>query len=65
MKKVSRRCRSISLHWEIERIFQVLTGRVKELAERYQVTVSQMTERVVGLEEKVNGHLEQMEFAWK
>ena len=51
-----------AIHGEIDRISQALTGRVKELAERYQVSMPEMTERVAGLEEKVNGHLERMGF---
>ena len=52
----------IAIHGEIDRISQALTGRVKDLAERYQVALPEMTERVAGLEEKVNGHLTRMGF---
>ncbi|MCI5141399.1 MAG: type I restriction endonuclease subunit M, partial [Candidatus Electrothrix sp. ATG1] len=52
-----------AVHGEIDRISQGLTGRVKELAERYQVPVSALSERVFGLEERVNGHLARMGFA--
>jgi type I restriction enzyme M protein len=50
---------------EMDRISQSLTQRVKELAERYETPLPQMTERVDELEEKVNRHLEEMGFAWK
>ncbi len=53
-----------AIHGEIDRISQALTGRVKELAERYEMPLPEMTERVVGLEGKVNAHLERMGFAW-
>ena len=50
---------------EMERVSQSLTGRVKELSERYETPLPQMSERVNELEEKVNRHLERMGFAWK
>jgi type I restriction enzyme M protein len=37
--------------------------RVKELAERYETPMPQLTERVAELEAKVNRHLERMGFA--
>jgi len=50
------------IHSEMDRISQSLTQRVKELAERYETPMPQMTDRVAGLEEKVNRHLERMGF---
>ncbi len=50
---------------EVDRVSQSLTQRVKELSERYETPLPQMTERVNELEEKVNRHLERMGFAWK
>ena len=50
---------------EMDRISQSLTQRVKELAERYETPLPQVSERVNELEEKVNRHLERMGFAWK
>ncbi len=52
-------------HGEMERISQALTQRVKELAERYETPMPQMTECVEELEAKVNRHLERMGFEWK
>jgi len=49
----------------MDRITQSLTQRVKELSERYEAPMSQMTDCVNELEEKVNRHLERMGFAWK
>ncbi len=54
-----------AIQGEIDRISQALTGRVKELAERYQMPLPEMTERVAELEEKVDAHLERMGFVWK
>jgi len=53
-----------AIHGEMDRISQALTQRVKELADRYETPLPQMTNRVAGLEEKVNAHLEHMGFAW-
>ncbi|MCC4766358.1 type I restriction-modification system subunit M [Methanosarcina sp. DH1] len=51
-----------AIHGEMDRISQSLTQRVKELAERYETPMPQMTGRVAELEEKVNRHLERMGF---
>lgn len=52
------------IHGEMDRVSQRLTQRVKELAERYEAPLPQMTERVAELEVKVNKHLERMGFSW-
>jgi type I restriction enzyme M protein len=49
----------------MDRISQVLAGRVKELAERYETPLPQMVSRVAEREAEVNRHLEQMGFSWK
>jgi type I restriction enzyme M protein len=54
-----------ALHGEMDRVSQSLTQRVKELAERYETTLPQVTCRVVELEAKVNCHLQKMGFSWK
>ncbi len=51
-----------AIHGEMDRISQSLTQRVKELAERYETPMPQMTDRVAELEAKVNQHLERMGF---
>jgi type I restriction enzyme M protein len=53
-----------TIHGEMDRVSQQLTQRVKELAERYETPLPQMTSRVAELEAKVNQHLERMGFAW-
>jgi type I restriction enzyme M protein len=53
------------VHGEMDRVSQSLTQRVKELSERYETPLPQLTERVTELENKVNHHLERMGFAWK
>lgn len=52
-------------HSEMDRVSQQLTQRVKELAERYEIPIPQMIERLAECEAKVNRHLEKMGFAWK
>jgi type I restriction enzyme M protein len=54
-----------AIHGEMDRISQALTQRVKELAERYETPLPQMTQRVDELEQKVNQHLERMGFSIK
>ena len=51
------------IHGDMDRISQQLTKRVKELAERYESTLPQLTDRVADLETKVAGHLAKMGFA--
>lgn len=53
-----------AIHGEMDRISQALTQRVKELAERYEAPLPQLTNRVTDLEAKVNHHLERMGFSW-
>ena len=53
------------IHGEMDRISQSLTQRVKELAERYEQTLTGLTSRVCEMEAKVNQHLERMGFLCK
>ena len=50
---------------EMDRVSQQLTQRVKELAERYEVPLPRMFDRVAKQEAKVKCHLATMGFAWK
>ena len=54
-----------AIHSEMDRVSQQLAHRVKELAERYETPLPQMTILVADLEAKVNRHLERMGFSWK
>lgn len=54
----------VRIHGEMDRISQTLTHRIRELAERYENTLPQLTQNVTELEQKVNQHLERMGFAW-
>ena len=49
---------------ELERISQRLTQRIKELAERYDSTLPELTTKVDNLEGKVNEHLKIMGFSF-
>ncbi|MBI3654233.1 MAG: hypothetical protein HY231_24655 [Acidobacteria bacterium] len=47
---------------ELERVSQTLTGRIRELAERYATPLPQLVQGVAELEQTVNRHLERMGF---
>jgi type I restriction enzyme M protein len=51
-----------AVHGEMDRVSQQLAQHVKELAERYETTLSQMVDLVAELETKVNRHLAEMGF---
>lgn len=50
---------------ELDRVSQTLTGRIRELAERYESPLPQIKDEVAALSEKVDVHLEKMGFIWK
>lgn len=52
------------IHGEMDRVSQALTRRVKELADRYEAPLPQLTKSVSELEKKVNAHLKRMGFTW-
>lgn len=52
-----------AIHGELDRVSQALTQRVRTLAERYEIPMARLAERVANLETKVNQHLEKMGFA--
>src|SRR3989440_8448235 len=49
---------------ELNRISQALTGRIKELAERYATSLPRLSEEVEVLSGKVETHLQKMGFVW-
>jgi type I restriction enzyme M protein len=53
-----------AIHGEMDRISQVLTRRVKEVAERYETPMPRQVQRVAELERTVNRHLKEMGFSW-
>ena len=48
----------------LDGVGQRLTGRVKELAERYATPMPELDKRVEELETKVQAHLQRMGFSW-
>lgn len=54
----------ITVKTEMDRISQQLTGRVKELIERYDTPLPLLNKEVKSLEDKVNTHLKKMGFVW-
>ena len=53
-----------AIQGEVDRISQVLTARVKKLAERYETPMPQQVRKVAALEQTVNRHLQKMGFSW-
>ncbi len=49
---------------ELERVSQTLTGRIRELAERYAAPLPQMIDEVAALASRVKEHLTRMGAAW-
>ena len=49
---------------EMDRVSHRLASRIKELAERYDKTLSELEDKMKSYSEKVEKHLERMGFAW-
>ena len=47
---------------ELDRVSQTLTGRIRQLAERYAIPLPELTSEVESLAVKVAGHLQKMGF---
>ena len=50
---------------ELDRVSQTLTGRIRQLAERYATPLPQLTDEVATLAARVDGHLKKMRAVWK
>jgi type I restriction enzyme M protein len=50
---------------ELDRVSQTLTGRIRELAERYATPLPQLTNEVATLTARVEEHLKRMGASWK
>ena len=55
---------STDIQTELDRVSQALTGRIKQLAERYEKPLPKLTEYIEILGMKVDEHLKKMGFAW-
>ena len=53
------------LQGELDRVGQTLTGRIRELADRYATPLPQLVDEVVALSARVDEHLKRMGAAWK
>jgi type I restriction enzyme M protein len=53
---------SVAVQGELDRVSQTLTGRIRELAERYATPLPQLTEEVETLAARVEEHLKKMGF---
>jgi type I restriction enzyme M protein len=56
---------SAAVKSELDRVSQTLTGRVRELAERYATPLPQLTDEVEALTGRVEEHLTKMGASWK
>jgi type I restriction enzyme M protein len=56
---------SAAVQGELERVSQTLTGRIRELAERYATPLPRLTDEVAALAARVEGHLKRMGASWK
>ncbi len=56
---------SAAVQRELDRVSQTLTGRIRELAERYVTPMPQLTEDVATLAARVEEHLKRMGALWK
>ena len=54
-----------AMQGELERVSQTLTGRIRELAERYAAPLPQLTDEVAALAARVEEHLARMGASWK
>jgi type I restriction enzyme M protein len=53
-----------AVHGELDHVSQTLTGRIRQLAERYAAPLPQLTDEVAALAVRVAGHLKKMGAIW-
>jgi len=56
---------SSAVQGELDRVSQTLTGRIRELAERYATPLPQLSDEVAALASRVEAHLKKMGASWK
>ena len=56
---------SAAVQGELDRVSQTLTGRIRELAERYATPLPKLSEEVETLSARVDEHLKKMGASWK
>ena len=47
-----------------DRISRILTGRIRQMVERYATPLPQLMDEVTGLSARVNGYLKKMGAVW-
>jgi type I restriction enzyme M protein len=56
---------TVAVQGELDRVSQTLTGRIRQLAERYATPLPQLTDEVATLAARVDGHLKKMGAVWR
>ncbi len=56
---------STAVQGELDRVSQTLTGRIRELADRYATPLPRLTDEVAELAARVDEHLQKMGALWK
>jgi len=56
---------SAAVQGELDRVSQTLTGRIRELAERYATPLPKLVDEVETLAARVEGHLKKMGASWR
>jgi type I restriction enzyme M protein len=55
---------AMAVQGELDRVSQTLTGRIRQLAERYATPLPKLVEEVDALESRVKKHLKKMGAVW-
>ena len=50
---------------ELDRVSQTLTGRIRQLAQRYETPLPKLVDNVADLSSRVDEHLKRMGAVWK
>ena len=56
---------AVNVQSELDRVSQVLTVRIKQLAERYETPLPKLIDELESLAGNVDEHLQRMGFVWK
>lgn len=56
---------AVAVQGELDRVSQTLTGRIRQLAERYATPLPKLVDEVAALSTRVDGHLKKMGAVWK
>ena len=57
-------CLTVAVQGELDRVSQTLTGRIRQLAERYTTPMPILIDEVATLTARVNEHLKKMGATW-